>query len=57
MLSENGTIDYDVEAHTLDAHKTSAARQESTTRNLQYNPKSYGDNVEYMTYSQVFCKL
>ena len=35
MLSGNGTIDYDVEAHTLDAHKTSAARQESTTRNLQ----------------------
>ena len=35
MLSGNGTIDYSVEAHTLDAHKTSAARQESTTRNLQ----------------------
>ena len=35
MLSGNGTIDYDVEAHTLDAHETSAARQESTTRNLQ----------------------
>ena len=35
MLSGNGTIDYDVEAHNLDAHKTSAARQESTTRNLQ----------------------
>ena len=34
MLSGNGTIDYDVEAHTLAAHKTSAARQESTTRNL-----------------------
>ena len=34
MLSGNGTIDYNVEAHTLDAHKTSAARQESTTRNL-----------------------
>ena len=34
MFSGNGTIDYDVEAHTLDAHKTSAARQESTTRNL-----------------------
>ena len=33
MLSGNGTIDYDVEVHTLDAHKTSAARQESTTRN------------------------
>ena len=28
MFSGNGTIDYDVEAHTLDAHKTSAARQE-----------------------------
>ena len=35
MLSGNGTIDYSVEAHTLDAHKTSAARQESTTRNLE----------------------
>ena len=35
MFSGNGTIDYDVEAHTLDDHKTSAARQESTTRNLQ----------------------
>ena len=35
MLSGNGTIDYSVEAHTLDAHKTSAARQEPTTRNLQ----------------------
>ena len=23
MLSGNGTIDYSVEAHTLDAHKTS----------------------------------
>ena len=34
MLSDNDTIDYSVEAHTLDAHKTSAARQESTTRNL-----------------------
>ena len=33
MLSGNGTIDYSVEAHTLDAHKTSAARQESTTGN------------------------
>ena len=34
MLSGNGTIDYDVEAHTFDAHKTSAARQESNTGNL-----------------------
>ena len=34
MLSGNGTIDYDVEAHTLGAHKTSAARQEPTTGNL-----------------------
>ena len=33
-MSGNGTIDYSVDAHTLDAHKTSAARQESTTRNL-----------------------
>ena len=35
MLSGNGTIDYSVEAHTLDAQETSAARQGSTTRNLQ----------------------
>ena len=35
MLSGNGTIDYDIEAHTLDAQKTSAAHQGSTTRNLQ----------------------
>ena len=34
MLSGNGTIDYSVEAHTLDAQKTSAAHQESTTRSL-----------------------
>ena len=37
MLSDNGTIDYDVEAHTLDARKTSAARQESTTGHLQFS--------------------
>ena len=35
MLSGNGTINYDVEAYTLDAHKTSALRQGSTTRNLR----------------------
>ena len=35
MVSGKGTIDYNVEAHTLGAHSTSAARQESTTRNLQ----------------------
>ena len=35
MLSGNDTIDYDVEAHTLDAHKTSAVPQASTTRHLQ----------------------
>ena len=35
MLSGNGTIDHDVEAHTLDAHKLSAVHQESSTRNLQ----------------------
>ena len=34
MLTGNGTIDYSVEAHTLDARKTPAVRQESTTRNL-----------------------
>ena len=35
MLSGNGTIDYDIEAHTLDAHKTSAAHEESITGDLQ----------------------
>ena len=35
MLSGNGTIDYNVEAHTLDVQETSAARQGSTTRNIQ----------------------
>ena len=35
MLSGNGTIDYNVESHTLDAQETSAARQGSTTRNIQ----------------------
>ena len=34
MLSGNGTIDYNVEAHTLDVQETSAARQGSTTRNM-----------------------
>ena len=34
MLSSNGTINYDIGAHTRDAQETSAARQESTTRNL-----------------------
>ena len=34
MLSGNGTIDYNVEAHTLDVQETSAARQGSTTRNI-----------------------
>ena len=34
MLSGNGTIDYDAEAHTLDAHKTSTSHQVSTTKNL-----------------------
>ena len=34
MLSRNSTIDYGVEAHNLNAHKTSAAHQEFTTRNL-----------------------
>ena len=34
MFSRNGTIDYDIEAQTPDTQKTSAARQESTTRNL-----------------------
>ena len=44
MSSGNGTIDYDAEAHTLDAHKTSAARQESTTKNLQVS-----DNKVYVS--------
>ena len=35
MLSGNGTIDYSVEAHTLDAQETSVARQEPTTRDSQ----------------------
>ena len=35
MLSGNGTIGYDVDVHTLDAQKTSAVSQESTTRNIQ----------------------
>ena len=30
----SGTIDYEVEAHTLDAQETSAARQGSTTGNI-----------------------
>ena len=50
MSSGNGTIDYDVEAHTLDAHKTSAARQESTTRNLQYRGIFLAG---YICYSQI----
>ena len=44
MLSGNGTVDYDVEAHTLDAQKTSAARQESTTRNIH---GSITKNLQY----------
>ena len=36
MLSGNGTIAYEVQIPTLDANKTSAARQESTTRNLHF---------------------
>ena len=49
MLSGNGTIDCDVEAHTLDAHKTSAARQESTTRNLQVSDnKVYVSSTTFM---------
>ena len=44
MLSGNGTIDYSVEAHTLDAHKTSTAHQESTTRNIH---GSVTKNLQY----------
>ena len=36
MLSGNGTIDYDAEIPTLDAHKTSAARKDSTTKTYKY---------------------
>ena len=34
MFGENGPIDFVVKAHITDAHKTSPARQESTTRQL-----------------------
>ena len=34
MLSGAGTVDYGVEVHFPNAHKTSAVRQEPTTRNL-----------------------
>ena len=41
MFSRNGTIDYNFEVHTLDPHKASAARQESTTKNSQFCIVSY----------------
>ena len=48
MLSGNGTIVYDVEAHTLDAHKTSAVRQESTTRNSpESTPSTLHDSTAH----------
>ena len=34
MLGGNGTIDYSVEAHTLDAQETSAVQQGAITRHL-----------------------
>ena len=36
MLSGNGTIDYDVDTHTLDAQKPFTARQELATRNIHW---------------------
>ena len=46
MLSGNGTIDYSVEAHTLDVQETSAARQGSTTRNIHGSiTKNFQTNI------------
>ena len=51
MLSGNGTIDYDVEAHTFDAHETSVARQESTTRNIHGSVSRNLQDHLYQKYS------
>ena len=51
MLSGNGTIDYDVEARTLDAHETSAVRQESTTRNIHGSVSRNLQDYLYQKYS------
>ena len=52
MSGGSGTIDYDVEAHTVDAHKTSAVRQESTTKNLQEsdNKMSVSSTTLYVSF-------
>ena len=57
MSSGNGTIDYDVEAHTLDAHKTSAARQESTTRNLQLQFETENEVSFLVVYETIRIRL
>ena len=45
-MSGDGTVDYGVEAHFLNAHKTSAVRREPTTRNLHIHEHLlYEDNV------------
>ena len=50
MLSGNGTIDYDVETHSLDAHKISAVHQESTTRSSHGSTAStlHGSTVNHL---------
>ena len=52
MLSGNGTIDHDVEAYTLDAHKISAARQGPATRNLHGSAAStfYGGAAQNLQF-------
>ena len=48
MFGGNGTIDYSVEVHILDARKTSAARQEFTTRNSNDStPSTLSDDTAY----------
>ena len=55
MLSGNSTIDYDIEAHTLDAQKTSTAHQEPTTRSLQKQAASgHNDNRYHFGISLYF---
>ena len=48
MLHGNGTIGYDTGAHTLSAHKTSTACQESITRNSNDSiPSTLSDDTAY----------
>ena len=54
MLSGTGTIDYSVEAHTLDAQETSAACQESTTKNLQQKVKNIARLARSLDYVLLF---